>query len=204
MWSSVKGEILLQCIKNTGYEDKIKNQPETLEVSVNRLQQLFQDIRVLFGVNDLFLHSKSCEDCIIYDQSLYDTIKNYLTIPGTLLNYNIKPELTDNQLNTIKCVIETISRFMNNENFSFPEDIKRDIIIQLSKNFDIANNRFISYYETIFTELQDNLDDEVLVNPRRLQRIRDKIVALTPEIDTLLFTQLVIFVRSRIIESASK
>lgn len=212
MWSPIKAQILLECIKNANYEEDFRNSPETLESSVNRLHQLFQDIRILFGVNELFPKSNLIDNCTIYDQLLYNTIKNYLDNPGVLLNYIIKPELTDGQLNTIKCVIETMVRFMNTfivpnitfkENLLFPEHIKKNIISELSKNYDIANLRFISYYDNIFAELDDNISNEFDVNPKKAQRMKDQIIALIPGLDVNLFTQLIIFIRSSLASETS-
>ena len=82
--------------------------------------------------------------------------------------YMVQPELSNLQLNTVKYVIETVTRFMN---LDLQESgIKNKIIIELSKNYDVANDRFISFYENIFDDLYDNLDEESNANPKKIQK----------------------------------
>ena len=205
MWSSVRSQILLQCVNNAGFEEKIRNFPEALEALVNRLHQLFGEIRILFGPNKLFvpLNSPIAVDWTMYDKQLYIAIGNYLNTTGIPLNYVIKPTLTDPQLDTIKCVIETVSYFTASVpacgTASFPENIKREIIQELSLNFDVANDRCISYYENIFIDLNDNLIEENAGSHRKLERMRNKLLGTIPQLDHYLFTKLIIFIRSRML-----
>ena len=201
-WSSSRSEILLQCIKDSNYGSKIEYRPESLEQSVNRLQSLFFEIRNHFIVDEMYIcHDSSIEqlDHLTYDKEFYDSIEDYLNSDRNF-QYSVRPELQDLQLNTIKYVIETMVRFMNlssNLVLFLPTGIKEEIIVELSRNYNVANDKFIIFYENIFNDLQDNLNDESNVNSKKVQRIRDQI--LDSEIDILLFTELAMFIRSQMV-----
>jgi hypothetical protein len=208
MWTPIRAQILLECVKEANFEEKFYCSPEKLENSVSRLQQLFIDVRFLFVSNELFNNVSSEGDCTIYDEQFYNAARHYLKTPNIPLNYVIKPQLTDFQLNTIKCVIETSTRFMHfylicehdEYKIIFPESMKKDIILKLSNTFDTANDRFISFFENIFAELNDNLNDECEVSkPKKAERIRNQIIALNRELDANLFIDLTMFIRSKMV-----
>jgi hypothetical protein len=207
MWTSVRGRILLECIKNAGYEGKLQNPTESLETSVNRIHQLFLDIKAMFVVVELFPKidfTNPCTDYVIYDKELFSAMTDYLNSEEMVLNYIIKPQLTDQQLNTIKCIIETTARLMSSTGTmtTFPDTLKKEIVRELSLTFDIANDKFISNYENIFVQLNDNLSEEFEQPSRKINRIRNEILEVVPVLDNLLFTRLMVFIRSRMINGA--
>jgi hypothetical protein len=199
-WSSSRSEILLKAIKNSNYDSKIEYSPDNFEESVNRLQNLFFEIRNHFQVDEMYI-CPSIEqlDHLIYDNAFYEAIMDFLN-SDTFFQYIVHPELSDLQLDTIRYAIETMSRFMNLDQPSrlfIPTDIKEKIIIELSKNYDVANDRFISFYQIVFDDLSDNLKDESNVNPKKVDKIRHDIVNYS--LDTHLFTRLIIFIRSQMV-----
>lgn len=194
LWTSSRSQILLQAIDDSNYYCR---SPESLESSVNRLQSLFNEIRQHFVVNNIYIEPKWRVNHIDYDGILYNSIINYINTDG---NFHImkRPELTETQLNTVKHFIETVTRlnFTEEEGKTRSPDKKR-IILRLSEEYDIANDKFIEYYENIFNDLDDNLNDEIKVNPKRIQKVRHNILnsALDPE----LFTKLFVFLRSEMV-----
>jgi len=105
----------------------------------------------------------------------YDKIFDYLKsttvcAAAPVFNYVIRPQLTDVQLNTIKCAIETAYRFVGPPRWN--EACRNYIIRELAKEYDLANEKFMSFYDNIFAELSEQYEEEAKVCKKHKEVVR--------------------------------
>lgn len=201
MWNSIKARIFLEAVREAAAIPDIRTDIKTLEISVNKLHQLIDQVKNIFGTDQIGVdcHSNSFSQSIsyvIYDNLLFSAIFNYLKSAPTV-DYIIRPQLTDIQLNTIKYAIETVYRFIGPSQWK--DSCRNYIITELAKEYDLANEKFILFYDDIFSELNDTYQEESKPNKthRQAKKIISQISEITQSLDYVLFTKVIMIVRSK-------
>lgn len=143
MWNYIRLNVLKEAINEMGIHE------------VDRICNVCLALRSLFKVSELSaVHSDITELYYYnYDVPLFSAICDYLR-GGNKFMYTIKPELSDQQLETLKIAIQTTLSLIKHGDHSYelPHGIKHKIIEELSKDYNIANDRFFKFYKELFED----------------------------------------------------
>lgn len=135
-----------------------------------------------------------------YDRSLFNAICTYLH-DNSKFNYDIKPTLTEYQLNAIKNALDTLISVIIRCKGTMPKFIERmrsDVAIKLSNDYNIATEDFVKWYENIFADLANRLKEEVNLRDYVDNNIIQNISSQIYELDHELFSKLILFIRAQL------
>ena len=222
MWTRIRFYILLEALQEM---ESVTNEKKK-EQLYRKLGSIFN-----VSKRDLIYKNSSYDPrnyiYIYFDKPLFEVICNYLLdvikdenqtsyekfiqyIDRLVLsenkdfNYQIKPSLSEKQLFTIQYALDSIAVFITHYTKTIPnclEYVKRELIVYLGTKYNIATEHFVDFYSKIFDDMNSRITPELAMKNSLPYQLMSNIYSKSSTIDPVLFSEILIHVRSRMADT---
>lgn len=131
-------------------------------------QALCENLRKYFNlnINKLILPQSNKYYYLHFDKSLFDELCRFIRDEAPEFNYKSKLTLSEFEHNAIKMGLETIIVLILHCKESIPNfmtSLKLNLAVELSKDYDLATEEFIKWYEDLFVNLEERLKETLWI-----------------------------------------
>lgn len=196
IWNNIRSYILGEAL----YEMNV-------HLTENKRTALYDILKYHFKINnsELATLEKQKSYYLNYDIPLFNEICNFISKEDNAkFNYNIKPRLRKKELNAISAALDTIITTIFHCKSLIPKfivNLKFNISMELSNNYNIANVEFIEWYEDLFNDLDKRIKEEVSPKKYIDFDIIKNIKSEADNVDYELFTKLIFYIRSQLTDN---
>lgn len=133
----------------------------------------------------------------IYDQPLFSELCSLISDKNHEFEYNIKPDLRNDELFAISEALDTIFVTISHCNSTMKgiDILRYELACLLSQNYNTATPKFIVWYDDLFSKFKDRNRTEL--NGKHVRNnFSESIVKRGEIVNHKLFTKIILFIRS--------